>query len=299
MDRVESSSMDERRGPAAIDRIERPSLPSLPPAILAVRDPEARAAIHVPALEAPVVEETPIPQHEAVEVVADEAATEEVAGGWSVEPAVAGSAPVVEDNPALGALLGDSVDNADHAPVEAASSEEQKPKKQRKQRSASRSSLSAKKLLVGLFAAFVAVFAVAAVQVTGILSNTSLVTSLEASECIENFFPSNDGEFREVLFVRTTNCTNPHAYEVFAVGSSVFGESEYPGVEAVFAQAQSYCQQQYSSFIGGDFATSPWEVWTFAPTEGRWDDGERSVQCIVGNVDQETLRTGTLKDAGL
>lgn len=126
------------------------------------------------------------------------------------------------------------------------------------------------------------------------------VTQLVEGQCVENFFSETEAEFRTVFLVDTTDCANPHAYEVFSTSESVFGEqaTTYPGVERTFEIGQEYCQGQYDSFVGGDFASSPWQVWTFVPTEPRWIDGDRKVQCLIGDAAEETLTEGSLRGAG-
>lgn len=252
------------------------------------------------AVETPVVDQTPAVQqvdevpivHEDVEVFTPPEAL--------APPEPTPVAAVEVDEPISEVVVADDVEISEAKP---ASSIITKLKRERSPETENDTGdsplgLDNKKLLMGLFAAFVVVMVVTGIRVTGVLSNSSLVTSLEQGDCIEDFFTPNQGEFREVFLVGTTDCSNPHAYEVYAVGESVYAESEYPGIDGVFEVAQSYCDQQYNSFVGGDFLSSPWNVWTFAPTEDRWNAGERNVQCIVGDFDQTTLTTGTLRNAG-
>ena len=297
--------MEHPRGASAIDTIERPVLPPLPPAIHAVRNPGVHSAPAPPVPD--VVDEVPI-VHEDVEVFTPPEALAPPEPNPTVIEEQPEAAPQVVDPVAEVVIEGGEVIDAVAAQPEAASSitsRLRRTKNATKETStpidesgSSGIELTNKKLLIALFSVFAVVFVMAGVRLTGVLTNSSLVTSLEEGDCIEDFFTPNQGEFREVFVVGTTDCANPHAYEVYAVGESVYTESAYPGIDGVFAVAQSYCDEQYVSFVGGDFLSSPWNVWTFAPTEDRWNAGERNVQCIVGDFDQTELTTGSLRNAG-
>ena len=298
--------MEQPRGASAIDTIERPVLPPLPPAIHAVRNPGLHSAPATLVAES-MVDEVPI-VHEDVEVFTPPEAPAPPEPSQTVAEVQAEAAPeVVEPVAEVVIEGGEAIEGAVVEPkaTSSISSRLRRAKTSTKTTStaddepgSSGIELTNKKLLIALFSVFAVVFIIAGIRVTGVLSNSSLVTSLEKGDCIEDFFTPNQGEFREVFLVGTTDCSNPHAYEVYAVGESVYTESTYPGIDGVFAVAQSYCDDQYASFVGGDFLSSPWNVWTFAPTEDRWNAGERDVQCIVGDFDQTELTTGSLQNAG-
>ena len=130
------------------------------------------------------------------------------------------------------------------------------------------------------------------------LEGTSLVSQLETGECVEDFFEvGNDGEFVEINTVSVIDCAEPHAYEVFSVNADLFPDDQYPGVEEAFAIGQSFCLNEYQEFIGGGLENlSSWDVWTFVPPEDSFDD-ERLVQCLVGDFNETTPATGTLRSA--
>lgn len=131
------------------------------------------------------------------------------------------------------------------------------------------------------------------------LSGLTLVSNLERGECVENFFnEGNNGEFEEVFFIGTTDCSNPHAYEVFATTELLWSDSVYPGADEAYFDGEALCLSQYDEFVGGDFWTSPYDVVTFVPTPDGWEQGDRSVQCLVGYEDGVTTVTGSLENAG-
>lgn len=133
------------------------------------------------------------------------------------------------------------------------------------------------------------------------VQSATLVTELESGQCISDFFNEVEGEFRNVFVVDITDCEKAHAYEVFTTSNGVFSDvttEAYPGVERTFAIGQDFCRAQYDGFVGGEFASSPWQVWTFVPTEPRWGRGDRKVQCLVGDANETVLVEGTLEGAG-
>ena len=131
------------------------------------------------------------------------------------------------------------------------------------------------------------------------LSGLTLVSNLERGECVENFFnEGNNGEFEEIFFVGTTDCSNPHAYEVFATTDLLWSDSVYPGADEAYFDGEALCLSQYDEFVGGDFWSSPYDVVTFVPTPDGWEQGDRSVQCLVGYEDGVTTVTGSLENAG-
>ena len=149
---------------------------------------------------------------------------------------------------------------------------------------------------VGLAVFVLALLGAAAFFGSRLLSSTSIVSSLEPGECVQNFFDSNDdGAVVEILAVATVDSTEPHAYEVFSMNETLFPDDEYPGVAESFAVGQEFCLNEYQAFIGGGQENlSTWDVWTFVPPESGWSD-ERRVHCLIGDAAQTTLTTGTLE----
>lgn len=164
---------------------------------------------------------------------------------------------------------------------------------------AATSSRSTKTVLAVVALLIVGGLIITAAMVSRTFQNTTLVTSLETGDCVQDFFSTGaDGEFVQIFLVNTTSCGEPHAMEVYARTELLWIDDRYPGVEQSFSTGQDFCFDQYDRFVGGDYSTSPYEVWTFVPVEGSWSQGDRTVQCLVGHVDEFTLTTGTLEGAG-
>ena len=139
-------------------------------------------------------------------------------------------------------------------------------------------------------------FVVTGVIVARAFQNATIVSNLDSGDCVRDFFEQDsDGEFVEVFLVNTTSCDQPHGMEVFATTELLWSSDAYPGLDASFNMGEEWCFSQYDTFVGGDYDTSLYEVWTFVPVEQGWSGGDRTVQCLVGQYDEVTLTTGTLE----
>lgn len=158
---------------------------------------------------------------------------------------------------------------------------------------------STKRALIIVGIVMVVGLIVTAILIGGALKGTTIVNNLDRGDCVSDFFQNGaDGEYVEIFLVQTSPCSEAHALEVFAVTDLLWSERDYPGVEESFTEGQNWCFDQYDSFVGGDYETSPYDVWTFVPVQASWAQGDRTVQCLVGQFDEITLTTGSLEGAG-
>jgi hypothetical protein len=255
--------METVGGTSLVATIVRPTLPELPPEIRSKRI----GSVEKPS--APLAMPVAVPIPPPVELV------EEIE---HVKPVEAPAAPV--------------------EPRAKTSRKRQKPFKKlgpvQKKRGMSR---GIKRALVSV-AAIGATILISGYVYLNVLAGNTLVTSLQEGQCVTEFFGESEQEFDEIFDVKTSECVNPHAYEVYAAAATVYPDSDYPGVEEAFRLGQAFCMSEYDEFVGGVYATSPWDVWTFVPTSQRWTAGDRVVQCLVGDFNQTSLTVGTLKGAG-
>ena len=130
------------------------------------------------------------------------------------------------------------------------------------------------------------------------LNPTSTASDLTTGQCVEDFFSTDaEGGIVGLASVSVVDCSRPHAYEVIAVSDSLFPGDEYPGVRESFVVGQTFCLNEYASFIGGGQENlETWDVWTFVPPENQWED-TRLVQCLTGDAQESTLMEGTLRNA--
>ena len=114
---------------------------------------------------------------------------------------------------------------------------------------------------------------------------------LTVGDCLR--FPDAQGE---VIFgLPTVPCSEPHTDEVFAVVTLPNGDGDFPGMEAIGAQAEELCVAAFEGFVGLSYVESVLEIGLFAPDEEMWLDGDRLVVCMVNDPAGDT--TGTLADA--
>lgn len=155
-------------------------------------------------------------------------------------------------------------------------------------------SKGAKRVILGVVAAVVVSLAVSGVMLSRVIGSVSTVSNLSPGQCIEDFITTE-----EVFFVTTADCSGPHALEVYANRSDFWNSEErpHPGMNVLFAEGEAWCAEQFEEFVGEPYEMSPLGMWTFVPIVEGWAEGDRSVQCIVGAWDEETLTTGTLRNS--
>jgi hypothetical protein len=98
-------------------------------------------------------------------------------------------------------------------------------------------------------------------------------TILKVGECV-NFEPSDEGESTVKV-----DCAQPHDQEVFYAFDMPDGD--YPGLFEIGDAQQDECTSAFAEFVG-----IPWEqshyTYTFdAPTEETWDQGARTITCLL------------------
>jgi Septum formation len=114
---------------------------------------------------------------------------------------------------------------------------------------------------------------------------------LEVGDCLTEIQAIEE----EILSVETVPCSQPHSAEMYAVVPLPEGDGNYPGTEAIFAQAEEICIAEFEGFVGLSYEESVLEFNYLYPHEGSWDAGEHSVICAVYDPDGDT--TGTLANA--
>lgn len=114
------------------------------------------------------------------------------------------------------------------------------------------------------------------------------VFSLEVGDCID----TPDLEAIEAIHV--VDCGDVHGAEVYA--SFQLDDGDFPGTQAVTAEAEGLCLEAFEEFVGVAYNTSELYATTVTPTEDSWDRLEdREVLCLI--VDPGAAATGTMRDA--
>lgn len=87
-----------------------------------------------------------------------------------------------------------------------------------------------------------------------------------------------------------TDCSEPHDMEV--AGRFELSEAAgvaYPGYLAIRQEAYKQCQPVFESWTGVAFWDSKYDINTITPSASTWDDGDRSVICLIETVDGKPL----------
>ena len=112
------------------------------------------------------------------------------------------------------------------------------------------------------------------------------VFTIKVGDCL------NDGSATgEVSEVPTVDCAEPHDSEAYA--SIIIDDGDFPGDEALVAQAEAECGAAFSDFVGIDFESSSLSYAYYYPTESSWASGDREILCLI--VDPAGQTTGSLQ----
>lgn len=119
-------------------------------------------------------------------------------------------------------------------------------------------------------------------------SSDASVFSLRVGDCL------SDTADEEVTSVPTVPCAEPHDNEAYA--TTQLPDGDYPGEDAVATAGDTYCYEQFPTFVGMAYEESALEYSTMLPTQVSWEQGDdREVLCLVYSPEGQT--TGTLKGA--
>jgi hypothetical protein len=91
-------------------------------------------------------------------------------------------------------------------------------------------------------------------------------------------------------------CDQPHDNEAYAAFQ--LPDGDYPGDEAVLADASARCLERFGGFVGIGYDRSGYDVDALTPTRLTWDDGDRKVVCILFLVNGEPTTGSAQGSAG-
>ena len=113
------------------------------------------------------------------------------------------------------------------------------------------------------------------------------VGDLQVGDCFNEASFDSSGDV-EVNDVDAVPCTQPHAYEVYAV--SDYNGSVYPGTDALFETAfLEVCVPPFEPYVGIAWEDS--QLWASAitPSEEGWNAGDREFICHLHEGDNSPL----------
>lgn len=109
------------------------------------------------------------------------------------------------------------------------------------------------------------------------------VFSLRVGDCVI----TDGSELGEISGLPVVPCGEAHADEVYFAYD--IDASEFPGEEAILAEAEQRCVPKFESFVGTRYQESVLDYWPMYPTEGSWSQGDREVLCLVYDPAADTV----------
>ena len=116
------------------------------------------------------------------------------------------------------------------------------------------------------------------------------VFSLKVGDCLNQ---TTTEETAEVSSVPTVPCAEPHDSEAYA--ATDLPEGDYPGDQAVIDASDTFCYDQFATFVGLTYDESTLELASFFPTPESWEQGDHEIMCFISSPDGQV--TGTLAGA--
>ncbi|MCR2786070.1 MULTISPECIES: septum formation family protein [unclassified Microbacterium] len=124
-------------------------------------------------------------------------------------------------------------------------------------------------------------------------SNDSVdVFSIRVGDCLNTSELTGETEVESVPVVP---CDEEHEDEVYYGFDTTTAGSEFPGEEALAAEADETCIAEFAGFVGVSYEESALEYWPMYPSEGSWAGDDREILCMV--YDPAGMVTGTLAGA--
>jgi hypothetical protein len=116
------------------------------------------------------------------------------------------------------------------------------------------------------------------------------VQDLQIGDC----FDLKDEEATEVSDVEAKPCSEGHKYEL--IHAANMPNSDYPTDEQFGSFLDAECIPAFTAYVGFDWETSDFYMLPFTPTEDTWNDGDRSIQCVVFDPENAVL-TSSVRNA--
>ncbi|MHB1139206.1 MAG: septum formation family protein [Microthrixaceae bacterium] len=115
------------------------------------------------------------------------------------------------------------------------------------------------------------------------------IADVDVEDCLT---PATDDLM--VAEVELVACDEPHQAEVFAQftldrdalpGSG----TEYPGANELTWYADDACRERFGDYTGQSYWTSAFDLRSVSPSFSTWDQGDRSITCLIVNGDGTAL----------
>ena len=110
------------------------------------------------------------------------------------------------------------------------------------------------------------------------------VPELLAGDCFND--PEPD-ELDAIDEVEVVPCDLPHDNEIYY--SFELAEGAMPATDSMFELSAGQCLPAFDAFVGIEFELSEMDVFPLTPTIAQWEDGHRTVHCVLFNLDLSEL----------
>ena len=140
-------------------------------------------------------------------------------------------------------------------------------------------------LIIGLVAGALALLVIGAIVFVVIIAkDTVTATDVKVGDCFAEIPDS-----ARVLTIKTVDCEQSHAGEVYAV--LTMPDGDFPG-EAAIEEYQNKCEPELAVYSPDAITDDSIQMYVLYPTAETWEQGDRAVTCVAT---LEPPRTGSIK----
>ena len=140
-------------------------------------------------------------------------------------------------------------------------------------------------LIIGLVAGALALLVIGAIVLVVIIAkDTVTATNVKVGDCFAEIPDS-----ARVLTIKTVDCEQSHAGEVYAV--LTMPEGDFPG-EAAIEEYQNKCEPELAAYSPDAITDDSIQMYVLYPTAETWEQGDRAVTCVAT---LDPPRTGSIK----
>lgn len=113
-------------------------------------------------------------------------------------------------------------------------------------------------------------------------SETINVLDLQVGDCFSA--PEGATTIQEVELI---DCNTPHDYEAY--NNHQITQSTYPTSSEMDTIIQEACLGSFETYVGTSFENSEYDVTSLNPSESSWEQGDRSITCVIKTMDGSQL----------
>ncbi|MBW3070015.1 hypothetical protein GZ998_10965 [Actinomyces sp. 594] len=124
-------------------------------------------------------------------------------------------------------------------------------------------------------------------------------TTPQATDSTDTGAAPGGGTGGTVASASLVDCAAPHLYEVFAEGA--ISADAFPSDELMEQYISDICYDAFQTYVGTSYddaySQGRYAITSLRPTQTTWEQGDRTVSCILTSVDGSEL-TGSARGAG-